>query len=194
MNIEIVLLVGAYLVGAIPTSYLLVRFLKGMDIRAFGSGNSGATNTGRLLGAQGFMTVLLIDAAKAYAVLWAAQQYDAANGFAWMCMWALFIGNGYSIFLSFHGGKGVATLCGVLLALFPLQLAALYVGSFVVTYVLIRRVDAAALASVASGALAAALLYPGFYAWHAAGIAAWIWWRHRSNCVILWNLFTKSGE
>lgn len=115
-----IIIVGllAYLIGAIPVGYLIAQ-LKGIaDIRAHGSGNIGATNVSRFLGMHYFFIIFFLDAGKAFLYIHTIQPYVEFN---YLCIFAsiLLFGNGCSIFLRGGGGKGVATLCGLLGALCP---------------------------------------------------------------------------
>ena len=106
----------AYLIVAIPTGYLIAR-LKGItDIREHGSGNIGATNVSRVLGKHYFFLIFFLDAGKAWLFIHAITPHYPSNS---LCFFAglLLFGNGCSLFLRGSGGKGVATLFGLLLAL-----------------------------------------------------------------------------
>ncbi len=113
----------SYLVGSIPTAYLFGRFLKGIDIRKFGSGNVGATNALRVLGKGPGITVLLLDMAKgAIAVLFLPDIFAPRTGMTDTAIsvilgLACILGHNWTVFLKFRGGKGVATTFGVLLGL-----------------------------------------------------------------------------
>lgn len=110
----------AYLTGAIPTGYLIAQ-LKGIsDIRAHGSGNIGATNVSRFLGIHYFFLIFFLDAGKAFLFLYAITPYYSTD---YLCLFAalLLFGNGCSIFLQGSGGKGIATLSGLLTALAPIH-------------------------------------------------------------------------
>src|ERR1700722_10079974 len=122
---------AAYLLGSIPTGFLVGR-VRGVDIRAVGSGNIGAANTFRAIGKTAGILVLLIDALKGFAAVWAAnfvlkfigvpesqmEPYRVVAGaFA-------VLGHNYTCWLHFKGGKGIATTAGVYLALAPLSVAA----------------------------------------------------------------------
>ncbi len=116
---------GAYLLGSFPTGYLVGR-AKGLDIRAHGSGNIGATNAFRLLGKPAGILVLLTDACKgALAVLLlpalAALWWPEADPVTLRLIAALgaVLGHNYTCWLRFKGGKGIATSAGVLAALVP---------------------------------------------------------------------------
>lgn len=122
----LILGITTYLVGSIPTAYLVVRTVRGEDIRNLGSGNVGATNTFQQAGAIAGLLVLLADTAKGVLAV-------AAPIWAGMPHWAVFVtttlalaGHNCSVFLNFRGGKGVAVIFGASLTLVPwLTLAAL---------------------------------------------------------------------
>lgn len=115
----------AYLIGAIPVGYLIAQ-LKGIaDIRAHGSGNIGATNVSRFLGIHYFFIIFFLDAGKAFFFMHAIKPYVDFN---YLCIFAsiLLFGNGCSIFLRGSGGKGVATLSGLLASLYPISTIILF--------------------------------------------------------------------
>ena len=116
MNQTWLIPVVAYLLGSIPFGLLIVKVLGGPDIREVGSGNIGAANVTRNAGRFAGILTLILDAAKGYlAVWWAAR---ATNGnLRWMMVAAIFavIGHMFTVWLNFHGGKGVATGLGVFL-------------------------------------------------------------------------------
>ena len=147
-------LLGSYLIGSIPTAYLLVKWLKRVDVRTIGSGNVGATNASRVAGIWGGIAVFLLDMAKGLiAVLmiapWWAQPLTPAARLA--CGFMAVVGHNLPVFLSFRGGKGVSTTIGVLLGTMPLVAGACVLA--LVACVLIWRY-------VSVGALAAAVLLP----------------------------------
>ncbi len=112
----------AYFVAAIPTGVLIAR-LRGVDLRKLGSGNIGATNAGRVLGAKLGVLVLVLDAIKAATPIWLASSSwalgDAAE-FGLACVGlAAVVGHIFPVYLRFRGGKGVACALGVFLALDP---------------------------------------------------------------------------
>src|SRR6516162_6110402 len=121
----ILLLLGAYLLGAIPFGYLLVRMTTGADVRAAGSGNIGATNVLRTTGRVAGVVTLLLDIAKGYVAVWLAGRWTEHDWF-WMSAAALAVmaGHAYPVFLRFKGGKAVASFVGAFLCLAPLALAA----------------------------------------------------------------------
>ena len=109
--------VVAYLLGSIPFGLLIVKVLGGgKDIRQVGSGNIGAANVARNAGKFAGILTLLFDAAKGYAAVWLAGRWTA-NNIRWMMVAAIFavLGHMFTVWLNFHGGKGVATGLGVFL-------------------------------------------------------------------------------
>lgn len=113
------LFMGAYLIGSIPTGYVVAKFAGIADIRQYGSGNTGATNVARVLGIQWFFLVLFIDALKAYWYMRYVQQIILSDKSMCGIALGLLFGNIFSIFLGFRGGKGVATSVGIVAALMP---------------------------------------------------------------------------
>lgn len=121
-----VTLVLAYLLGSIPTGYLLVRIFRHEDIRATGSGNIGATNVARS-GATGLgVATLVLDALKGLLAVVIARHFALYTGFPngydleALAGLAAVVGHIFPVWLGFRGGKGVATALGVFLALMPL--------------------------------------------------------------------------
>lgn len=114
-------LAASYLLGAIPTSYLTVRLIKGQDLRTLGSGNLGATNLYRVLGWRYAVPVGAFDMLKgAVPVLVFAPRVDGTALTALLLGLAAVLGHVFSVFVGFRGGKGVATAAGVVLALAPM--------------------------------------------------------------------------
>ena len=108
----------AYLIGSIPTGYIVVKLLKGEDIRKIGSGSTGATNVKRVLGKGWFFGVMLMDAFKGALPVLLAKYFDTSTGIlAVLAAVAVLIGHSKSIFLGFTGGKSVASGVGTILAL-----------------------------------------------------------------------------
>src|ERR1700688_277123 len=118
---------GAYLLGSIPWSYLIVKLAKGRDVRTVGSGNAGATNVMRPAGKPAGSAALLLDCGKGIAAVAAARALGASSAVVGAAATAVVIGHIYPVFLGFRGGKGVATASGALGALEPAVLAAVMV-------------------------------------------------------------------
>ncbi|SEB58453.1 glycerol-3-phosphate 1-O-acyltransferase PlsY [Terriglobus roseus] len=151
----IITLAVAYLIGSIPTGYLLVRTFRNEDIRETGSGNIGATNVARS-GAKGLgIATLVLDALKgALAVVIAqhmAQATGFPNGYSLEAVAGLFavLGHVFPVWLGFRGGKGVATAAGVFAAMMPLT-TLICVGIFAVVFMLTRYVSLASIVGAIS--------------------------------------------
>ena len=125
-NILQIVLTGllAYLIGSIPTGYIVVKVAKNEDIRKIGSGSTGATNVKRVMGKKWFFIVLLLDALKgalpvflAKLLVYAYADIGLAPVIAAVCV---ILGHSKSIFLNFTGGKSVASGVGTIIALSPM--------------------------------------------------------------------------
>jgi acyl phosphate:glycerol-3-phosphate acyltransferase len=149
----------AYLLGSIPTGFL-VAHAKGVDIRAVGSGNIGATNVLRTLGKPAGIVVLLVDALKGWlAVVPMPRLVVAAFGiasdpltletFQIIAGVCAILGHNYTCWLNFKGGKGIATSAGVLLALVPWALVTI-LTIWIIVFALTRYVSLASLAASAA--------------------------------------------
>jgi glycerol-3-phosphate acyltransferase PlsY len=157
-------IVIAYLLGTLLGSLILGR-LRGVDIRSLGSGNAGATNALRTQGKLFGLLVLVVDIGKGvFAVWWLPGAVLPAVGIdpdlprAWLtaaCGFAVIVGHVYPVWFSFRGGKGVATVVGVIGAVDPRLLAPLLV-SWLIVLVLTGYVG---LASMLSGAVLVAVVY-----------------------------------
>ena len=122
----IILIIISYLIGSTPTSIIVGRITKGIDIREHGSGNAGGTNVFRVLGWKPALFVVVIDVFKGWlpAAIFAPAFYYAQiipdlGVVQILCGFSAVLGHTYTIFARFKGGKGVGTLGGMLIALFP---------------------------------------------------------------------------
>lgn len=117
----IIAVVIAYLIGSIPTGYIVVKLFTGQDVRTIGSGSTGATNVKRVMGKKWFFIVLLLDAFKgALPVILAkifATTFVSIGLIPVLCAIAVILGHSKSIFLKFSGGKSVASGVGTIIAL-----------------------------------------------------------------------------
>jgi acyl phosphate:glycerol-3-phosphate acyltransferase len=183
-------LAASYLAGAIPTSYLVGRLFRGIDLREHGSKNLGATNLYRTLGWRYAIPVGLFDIAKgAIPVLVFAPRVSSSQLFALACGLAAIVGHVFSVFVRFRGGKGVATAAGVMLGLTPAALGV----SLLVWLVLVFGTGYVSLGSIAAAAvfpLAVFLIdHPDrpVILWIDVAVAAGIIWLHRTNISRLLN-------
>ncbi|MBO0858968.1 MAG: glycerol-3-phosphate 1-O-acyltransferase PlsY [Chloracidobacterium sp.] len=148
---EIISLILAYLLGSIPFGYLIVKLASGADIRATGSGGTGATNVSRRAGKAAGVVTLALDALKGAAAVFVARWLTGESGTSWIVAAAAalaVVGHCFPVWLKFKAGKGVATGLGVFLAIAPwATLAALAVFIIVVwwtRYVSLGSIIAAA--------------------------------------------------
>lgn len=180
-----VLVLLAYLVGGIPTGLLLVRAIKGVDIRRYGSGNIGTANVIRVAGPWTGAAVFVADFLKGLLPILLARQVtglplsEALVGLAAVC------GHCWPVYLRFRGGRGVATGVGALAAVAP-ALALAGILTWLVVVGLTRYASAGSLAGlgVAAGLFIANTLGGGYrpeYLIMVLGGAAVIVWRHREN-------------
>ena len=168
-----------YLFGSVPFGLLLARFGGKGDVRAIGSGNIGATNVLRT-GSKGLAALtLILDCLKATAAILLAQKLWGLEIGPFAAAGAM-IGHLYPVWLGFKGGKGVATLLGVLIALLPLA-AVIYAALWILLLLAIRISSVAGMAAAASAPLSAAALGKGLYFPMLLGFALLVLWKHREN-------------
>lgn len=153
---EVLLILSAYFIGSIPTAVWISRFFFGIDIREYGSGNAGATNTFRVLGKQWGSVVMVADvlkgvlAVKLYFLLpyYIHNEFEQTNFQIGLGLAAV-LGHIFPIWADFRGGKGVATLFGMVLGIQPV-VALCCIGVFMLVLYLTRYVSLSSiLASVA---------------------------------------------
>ena len=123
---SIIFLIIAYLIGSIPFSIIAARLYKGIDIREYGSGNAGATNTFRVLGFKIGMPVLILDILKGFFAVYLTNFTDSpVDTEIFINLQLSFgisavLGHIFPIYVGFRGGKGVATVLGFMIAVFPI--------------------------------------------------------------------------
>lgn len=119
---HIALVIVAYLVGGLSPGYWLAKRASGVDLRSTGSGATGATNAGRVLGKRGFYTVVFLDILKgAVVALFAHYVLHAPDAWQFAAALAVVVGHIWPIWLGFRGGKGVATFYGAWCSLLDWQ-------------------------------------------------------------------------
>ena len=183
-------LLGAYLLGAIPFGLALGFLVGGVDVRKTGSGNIGATNVGRALGRPWAIAAFFLDCAKGWAPAYFLPPLVVDDPEQ---LWALRVllgvaavaGHVWPVYLGFRGGKGVATLCGAVVAVDPL----IFLGGGAVWLVTLVATRYVGLSSMMMG-----LSFPFLAAWRLAGqsyrnevvwgtalLSALVFVRHRAN-------------
>ena len=143
MTWEMPIIFGAYFLGATPFGFIIVRTIRGVDIRTLGSGNIGATNVWRVLGRGWGLLAFGLDVLKGFAPAYAGTLIGGPELGAFAGLAAI-VGHNWPIFLQFRGGKGVATSCGVFLAIFPLGLV-VSLGAWALALAIWRYVSVASM-------------------------------------------------
>ena len=180
----LLMIVGAYLLGSISTAIIVCRIMGLPDPREGGSGNPGATNVLRIGGEKGKKAAgitLLFDMLKGLLPVLVAHGLDASPLVIVLVGFAAFIGHLYPVFFGFKGGKGVATMLGVMFGLsLPIGLVVAGTWLFVAKVLKISSLSA----------LIATILAP-IYIWFLSGQIEWVWvtaimtlilfWRHKGN-------------
>ncbi len=198
LSLNAAILLGAYLLGSLPTGYLVAGWLKGIDIRQQGSGSTGATNVLRTLGKGPALFVLLVDVLKGAAAIvlvrwiyslaaiapWVPPNIESSVWLPWMITAAgimALLGHSKSIWINFQGGKAVASSLGVLLAIhWPVGLATLGVFGIMLAISRIVSLSSIAGAIAVSGLMIFAAQPLPFILFAIAG-GLYVIWRHRSN-------------
>lgn len=186
----LLLIISAYLIGSIPTAYWIGKWFFHIDIREHGSKNMGASNTFRVLGSTWGIIVLVIDMGKGIA---AVQLTHAVSASMWLgyetTFWKLLLGltavagHIFPVFAGFRGGKGVATLFGVVLAIQPWT-ALISVAAFVVVVFLTKYIS---LGSIVAVVVFAACVWFAvqetnvYMRWFSVLSAALVIFMHRAN-------------
>jgi len=120
MSIEFILLIiAAYLLGSVPAAYLVAKWLRGIDIRQYGSGNVGASNISAIVSKRWSIPVTIFDIGKGALTVWAAQMLGLGTAEQVIIGIITITGHIWPVFLRFRGGRGIFTTLGVILILSP---------------------------------------------------------------------------
>jgi glycerol-3-phosphate acyltransferase PlsY len=119
MPLDVLSLIIGYLLGSIPTAYIVARIRRGIDIRTIGSGNMGGANVMREIGTLEGAFVGLFDIAKGAGVILIAQALNASELWIFGAGFAALVGHNFPVFAGFWGGRGSATVMGIFLVLAP---------------------------------------------------------------------------
>jgi glycerol-3-phosphate acyltransferase PlsY len=177
------LVLAAYLLGAFPSSYVVARLVRGIDLRQHGSGNLGATNAYRVLGWQAATPVFILDILKGWFPTFFFPRWDASPDWRWALAYgaAAIVGHVFSVYVRFKGGKGVATGAGVFMALAPV---AVLIG-LVVWGTLLFLTGTVSIASIAAAAVLPIAVWllgaPAIVIALAVALSAFVIYAHRSN-------------
>jgi glycerol-3-phosphate acyltransferase PlsY len=181
---SILLIAGAFLFAAVPWSVVLGRWFKGVDVRSYGSGGTGATNSLRTLGWQIAVVVLLLDFGKGVVPVVIGRWADLPNWAIALTAVAATAGHCWSPYIRFRGGKGMATGGGASVALFPwlfLFLALVVVVVWRTRYVSLGSILTAIIGPLTVVVLALFGVVSGWWAAAIVGIGIIIVFQHRSN-------------
>ena len=170
----------SYLIGSISSAHLICKKYYGIDIRKYGSGNPGTTNVLRVVGGRAAAAVYAADFLKGFLVATLAKLIEGDTLALFSGLFVI-VGHDWSLFLNFHGGKGIATSMGVVFALAPK--AALFSSLVGITAIMLTRY--VSLGSIlGSGSFPLFLMifgYPAKYIVYGVIIAAIAIYRHRAN-------------
>lgn len=175
-------ILGSLLAGSLPTGYLVVKAFKGIDIRSFGSGNSGATNVLRAAGKGLALFTLAVDILKGFFPAWICIHFFPFSPvFASLAGFAAVCGHNWSPFLNCRGGKGVATSIGMFGALLPWP-SLIAVACFIVSLAATRMVSLSSIIG-ALGLTAGAIFLERslFFSVFAASASLMVIFLHRKN-------------
>lgn len=205
LSLSIVILLS-YLIGSIPTSIIISKLVKGIDIRQYGSGNAGGTNVMRILGFKAGITVIIIDLFKGLfatsvisKLMYSGIPFNNYTPFEdftlvkILCGSAAVVGHIWTIFGGFRGGKGIATAAGMLIGIAPWDIL-IVLGVFLIVLLISRYVSL--------GSISAAIAFPitlifranvlkseiegyGTLIYFSIGMAALLIFTHRKNIVRL---------
>jgi len=184
LGLAIVAIAAAYVSGSVPWGVVLGRAIKGIDIREYGSGNTGATNSLRILGWRIAVAVGVLDLLKGMIPIVVARWLDTPNWTVGVMAVAATIGHCWSPFMRFRGGKGMATgggaavgMAPILFLMLPLMIAIVAITRYVSLASLIATVTGTAIAFILAGTTA----LPWAFAVAVLCIAAIIFGKHRGN-------------
>ena len=187
----IIFLIIAYLLGSIPTGLWIGKYFYGKNLRDYGSGNMGTTNTFRVLGPKAGSVTFIIDMLKGTLATVLPMIFGVSGVTPLLFGFFAILGHTFPIFAGFKGGKAVATSAGILLGLAPLFLLYLLIIFTVVLY--LSSMISLASVTAASAAIISALIFPAFhfllpfYDWFFTGIiiliAGIIIVRHKDNMI-----------
>ena len=181
-DLLLALLLG-YAFGSIPFGLILTRLAGRGDVRAIGSGNIGATNVLRTGSKPLAAATLLLDCLKATAAILISRRLFGTDVDAFAAAGAI-VGHLYPVWLKFKGGKGVATLLGILIPLLPMA-AIVYAVVWISLLLLIRISSVAGIAAAVSAPVSAALMGASALFPMLLGFALLVVWKHRGNLVRL---------
>lgn len=183
--ISVILIILAYLYGSIPFALVIGKLFYKTDVRNYGSGNLGGTNTGRVLGKKAGIAVIILDASKALLVMLLARYlcslFSLNEDLPYICALFCVVGHCYPIFANFKGGKAVSTAIGYFFAVNPLGAILALVVFFIVLKISKYVSLSSVLASLSVLAATPFLDMPLVGKLTTFGIISLLVYRHREN-------------
>ena len=126
MLLGLAVIIVSYLLGSIPSAYIIARLRKGIDIRDFGSGNMGAANVFRYVGVWEGIVVVFTDVAKGAVAILIAQALNVSQLWLLGAGFSALLGHNFPVFVGFRGGRGSATIIGIFLILAPKEMGIVF--------------------------------------------------------------------
>ncbi len=180
MSTYLLAIIISYLIGSIPFSFLTGKYIGGIDIRNYGSGNTGATNVFRVVGKKAGAIAFLGDFLKGFIVAIIIKNAIGID-IAVICSVMAIVGHCYPIFLGFKGGKGVATGSGTVFALYPL-VGIILLSVFIIIAAIFRIVSLSSISAAIAFPLVSFLLNThSYFLIYSILIGLFVVYRHKSN-------------
>src|SRR4030042_1754102 len=139
MLLGVASIIIGYLLGSIPTAYIIAKMRKGIDIRDVDAGNMGAGNVMRQVGIWEGVVVIVVDMAKGAAPIFIAQAFGVSLPWVLAAGFAAILGHNYPVYVGFRGGQGVATIMGIFFVITPIAMAIIFGLMGIVLLVTPRR-------------------------------------------------------
>lgn len=177
----IIAIIIGYLLGSIPTGIIVAKWTKGIDIRDYGSGSTGATNVLRTAGKKAAVVVFAVDILKGILSVIMARYFTDSLWWIGSAGFMSVIGHNYPIFSRFKGGKGIATTLGVFVVLVPLP-TLIGLGAWIVCVAIWRYVSLASITGILVFSIVSLILSaPVAYKFYSLLILLPIIYRHKEN-------------
>lgn len=137
--LNLIAVVIGYLLGSIPSAYIMAKLRKGVDIREVGTGNMGAANVIRQVGIWEGSIVMVVDISKGAVAILVAQTLNVSQTWLLGAGFAALLGHNFPIYIGFRGGKGAATAIGIFLPLAPGEMCVVF-GIIAISFLIIRSI------------------------------------------------------
>jgi acyl phosphate:glycerol-3-phosphate acyltransferase len=172
------MLAASYLIGSIPSAYIIGRMATGQDIRRLGDGNAGARNAFHEVGHSAGFAIFLIDALKGAAVILLAKAADMSQNVILICGVLVVVGHNWPVFLKFRGGRGESTTLGILYVLIPLPMVIMTIPVMICLLVFKNVIVASAFGFISLPFVCWWLHVPGVLIIYALGLAILVGFTH----------------